>query len=70
MELRAARAAARRRVGAYTTTITVVGLALLAGGHPGSGQVSLPAFAAAALAFFVVNNLSVEAVRQGTGSRS
>jgi hypothetical protein len=34
----------------------------LAGGHPGSGQVSLPAFAAAALAFFVVNNLLVETV--------
>jgi signal transduction histidine kinase len=32
----------------------------LAGGHPGSGQVSLPAFAAAALAFFVVSNLLVE----------
>ena len=34
----------------------------LAGGHPGSGQVSLPAFAAAALAFFVVSNLLVETV--------
>ena len=31
-------------------------------GPPGSGDVSLPAFAAAALAFFVVNNLLVEAV--------
>jgi signal transduction histidine kinase len=35
----------------------------LAGGDPATGQVSLPAFAAAALAFFVVNNLLVEAVR-------
>jgi hypothetical protein len=32
------------------------------GDHPGSGDVSPPAFAAAALAFFVVNNLLVEAV--------
>jgi hypothetical protein len=51
------------------------------GDHP--GQVSLPAFAAAALAFFVVNNLLVEAVlvlaggtpalgrvRQGVGLRA
>jgi hypothetical protein len=29
MELRAARAAARRRVSAYTTTVTMAGLALL-----------------------------------------
>jgi hypothetical protein len=58
----------------------------LAGGHPdpsASGPVSLPAFAAAALAFFVVNNLLVEAVlalaggtpaldrvRQGVGLRA
>ena len=54
----------------------------LAGGEPG-GPVSLPAFAAAALAFFVVNNLLVEAVlvlaggapaldrvRQGVGLRA
>jgi hypothetical protein len=34
----------------------------LAGGHPDHARVSLPAFAAAALAFFVVNNLLVEAV--------
>jgi hypothetical protein len=34
----------------------------LAGGAAGRSQVSLPAFAAAALAFFVVNNLLVEAV--------
>jgi signal transduction histidine kinase len=35
----------------------------LAGGRPGpSAQVTLPAFAAAALAFFVLNNLLVEAV--------
>ena len=43
----------------------------LAGGPPGpSGpaQVSLPAFAAAALAFFVVNNLLVEAVLVLAGS--
>jgi signal transduction histidine kinase len=60
---------------------------LAAGGHPdrpGQGQLSLPAFAAAALAFFVVNNLLVEAVlvlaaprgpalgrvRQGVGLRA
>jgi hypothetical protein len=58
----------------------------LAGGHPpdhGPVPVSLPAFAAAALAFFVVNNLLVEAVlvlaggapvlgqvRQGVGLRA
>jgi signal transduction histidine kinase len=55
----------------------------LAGGDPGRAQVSLPAFAAAALAFFVVNNLLVEAVlvlaggspaldrvRQGVGLRA
>jgi signal transduction histidine kinase len=62
----------------------------LAGGHPGGpvdpsgpARVSLPAFAAAALAFFVVNNLLVEAVlvlaasspaldrvRQGVGLRA
>jgi signal transduction histidine kinase len=58
----------------------------LAGGPPdpsGQAQVSLPAFAAAALAFFVVNNLLVEAVlvlaggtpaldrvRQGVGLRA
>jgi signal transduction histidine kinase len=58
----------------------------LAGGHPpdhGPAPVSLPAFAAAALAFFVVNNLLVEAVlvlaggtpaldrvRQGVGLRA
>jgi signal transduction histidine kinase len=55
----------------------------LAGGGPGRAQVSLPAFAAAALAFFVVNNLLVEAVlvlagggpalgrvRQGVGLRA
>jgi hypothetical protein len=54
----------------------------LAGGEPGAA-VSLPAFAAAALAFFVVNNLLVEAVlvlaggtpaldrvRQGVGLRA
>jgi signal transduction histidine kinase len=34
----------------------------LAGGDPGQDQVSLAAFATAALAFFVVNNLLVEAV--------
>ena len=34
----------------------------LAGGDPDQARVSLPAFAAAALAFFVVNNLLVEAV--------
>ena len=52
-------------------------------GEPGPGPVSLPAFAAAALAFFVVNNLLVEAVlvlaggapaldrvRQGVGLRA
>jgi signal transduction histidine kinase len=55
----------------------------LAGGAAGRSQVSLPAFAAAALAFFVVNNLLVEAVlvlaggtpalgrvRQGVGLRA
>jgi two-component system OmpR family sensor kinase len=54
------------------------------GDHPGAGQVSLAAFGAAALAFFVVNNLLVEAVlvlaarrgpalgqlRQGVGLRA
>jgi signal transduction histidine kinase len=80
------------------TALGAAGLAYsLAGGHPGSpgdhpggppdppwpGHVSLPAFAAAALAFFVVNNLLVEAVlvlaggtpalgrvRQGVGVRA
>ncbi|HEY6708240.1 MAG TPA: hypothetical protein VJB61_11695, partial [Actinomycetota bacterium] len=55
----------------------------LAGGHPDQARVSLPAFATAALAFFVVNNLLVEAVlvlaggtpalgrvRQGVGVRA
>src|SRR5215207_10551987 len=55
----------------------------LAGGDPDRARVSLPAFAAAALAFFVVNNLLVEAVlvlaggtpalgrvRQGVGVRA
>src|SRR5215213_11114243 len=55
----------------------------LAGGHPGQLQVALPAFVAAGLAFFVVNNLLVEAVlvlaggapaldrvRQGVGLRA
>jgi hypothetical protein len=55
----------------------------LAGGEPGRSQVSLPAFAFAAVAFFVVNNLLVEAVlvlaggtpaldrvRQGVGLRA
>jgi signal transduction histidine kinase len=40
MELRAARAAARRRVGAYTTTVTVVGLALLALAAPAAARVA------------------------------
>ena len=41
MELRAARAAARRRVGAYTAIVTAVGFAwlALAGGTPALGQV-------------------------------
>jgi signal transduction histidine kinase len=80
------------------TALGAAGMAYsLAGGHPGSpgdqpggppnppwpGQVSLPAFAVAALAFFVVNNLLVEAVlvlaggtpalgrvRQGVGVRA
>jgi hypothetical protein len=39
----------------------------LAGGHPDQARVSLPAFAAAALAFFVVSNLLVEAVLVLTG---
>jgi signal transduction histidine kinase len=60
---------------------TLAGGASSPGDHP--GQVSLPAFAAAALAFFVVNNLLVEAVlvlaggtpaldrvRQGVGLRA
>jgi signal transduction histidine kinase len=60
---------------------TLAGGARPPGDHP--GQVSLPAFAAAALAFFVVNNLLVEAVlvlaggtpalgrvRQGVGLRA
>ena len=34
----------------------------VAGGDPGEARVALPAFAAAGLAFFVVNNLLVEAV--------
>ena len=56
----------------------------LLGGDPGQGQVSLAAFAPAALAFFLVNNLLVEAVlvlagggpaaldqvRQGVGVRA
>jgi signal transduction histidine kinase len=55
----------------------------LLGGDPGRGQVSLTAFAAAALAFFVINNLLVETVfvlaggapaldrvRQGVGLRA
>jgi signal transduction histidine kinase len=55
----------------------------LAGGAPGPARVSLPAFAFAAMAFFVVNNLLVEAVlvlaggtpaldrvRQGVGLRA
>ena len=55
----------------------------LAGGDPGRAPVALPAFAAAALAFFLVNNLLVEAVlflaggtsalgraRQGVGVRA
>jgi signal transduction histidine kinase len=66
------------------TAIGVAGAVYgLAGGDPGLAQVSLPAFAAAALAFFVVNNLLVEAVlvlaggapalgrvRQGVGLRA
>src|SRR5829696_7918619 len=66
------------------TALGAAGLAYsLAGGHPGSpgdhpggppdppwpGHVSLPAFAAAALAFFVVNNLLVEAVLVLAGAR-
>jgi hypothetical protein len=41
MELRAARAAARRRVGAYTAIVTAVGFAwlALAGGTPALGRV-------------------------------
>jgi hypothetical protein len=52
MELRAARAAARRRVGVYTAIVTAVGFAwlvhTLAGGAAGRSPVSLSAFAAAA----------------------
>ncbi|HEX2159323.1 MAG TPA: histidine kinase dimerization/phospho-acceptor domain-containing protein, partial [Actinomycetes bacterium] len=40
MELRAARAAARRRVSAYTTTVTVVGLALLVLATPAAARVA------------------------------
>ena len=40
MELRAARAAARRRVSAYTTTVTVVGLALLVLAAPAAARVA------------------------------
>jgi Histidine kinase-, DNA gyrase B-, and HSP90-like ATPase len=51
-ELRAARAAARRRVGVYTAIVTAVGFAwlvhTLAGGAAGRSPVSLSAFAAAA----------------------
>jgi signal transduction histidine kinase len=41
---------------------TAGGVYLLAGGRPGAGPVALGAFAVAALTFFVVNNLLVEAV--------
>jgi hypothetical protein len=66
------------------TALGAAGLAYsLAGGHPDQARVSLPAFAAAALVFFVVNNLLVEMVlvlaggtpalgrvRQGVGVRA
>ena len=40
MELRAARAAARRRVSAYTTTVTMAGLALLVLAAPAAARVA------------------------------
>ena len=40
MELRAARAAARRRVGTYTAVVTVAGLALLVAAAPAALRVA------------------------------
>ena len=40
MELRAARAAARRRVSTYTTSVTAVGLALLVLAAPAAARVA------------------------------